>query len=159
MNRISMEHVMPVALGGDNRDLNLVAACQTCNHGKGARVYEEALQKAGVKRSEFPLLTRHVSSQRSCPVRVEDDSLFHRIKRLDLPDDCSVNDVGGYLILPIWEIDRSFAERVCRIMEHLGWDWYKTKTSDRFKRPEFRRTTSPPSPPHSLLSSPSAPGA
>lgn len=34
---LEIDHIMPVAKGGDNSILNLVTSCYDCNHGKGAR--------------------------------------------------------------------------------------------------------------------------
>jgi hypothetical protein len=36
-----MEHVVPVAEGGTNDIMNLVAACEPCNQGKGARLLDD----------------------------------------------------------------------------------------------------------------------
>lgn len=36
--RLVVDHVLPVSKGGTNRESNLVAACDECNIGKGARL-------------------------------------------------------------------------------------------------------------------------
>lgn len=38
---LHVDHVHPVALGGDNRPENLVTSCRSCNLGKGARPLSE----------------------------------------------------------------------------------------------------------------------
>lgn len=40
--RIEVDHIVPVALGGTNDLLNLVAACEDCNSGKGARRLDDS---------------------------------------------------------------------------------------------------------------------
>lgn len=38
--KLTVDHVIPVALGGDDKPTNLVTACQPCNAGKGATPLE-----------------------------------------------------------------------------------------------------------------------
>jgi hypothetical protein len=37
-----VDHINPVANGGDNDHLNLITSCEVCNQGKGARLLERA---------------------------------------------------------------------------------------------------------------------
>lgn len=39
---LHVDHIVPVAEGGDNDQMNLVTSCDTCNLGKGAKRIEEA---------------------------------------------------------------------------------------------------------------------
>ncbi len=39
---LEIEHIHPVARGGDNDILNLVTSCESCNDGKGARLLDDA---------------------------------------------------------------------------------------------------------------------
>ena len=38
---LEIDHINPVANGGDNDILNLVTACKECNRGKGARLLDD----------------------------------------------------------------------------------------------------------------------
>jgi len=38
---LEIDHIQPVAKGGDNDIMNLVSACVACNRGKGAKVLTE----------------------------------------------------------------------------------------------------------------------
>lgn len=132
-----IEHVIPVARGGDNNDTNLVAACSRCNHGKAARVYAVPGKGSAAR-------VRRTTRRRVELGRV-DDGLYERMSDLSLRDGCSVNDIGAYLLLPVDDIDRDFAERVVSIMRRLGWEWYQESFADRFRRPP------PPPPPATVL--------
>lgn len=45
--RYHVDHIMPLALGGDNSPENLQLLCPTCNCSKGARDPVEFMQKNG----------------------------------------------------------------------------------------------------------------
>jgi hypothetical protein len=40
-----VDHINPVANGGDNDDLNLITSCEECNQGKGARLLERIINR------------------------------------------------------------------------------------------------------------------
>lgn len=42
--RLDLDHVLPVAKGGSNRESNLVTACQRCNNAKSARNVAEFIK-------------------------------------------------------------------------------------------------------------------
>lgn len=43
---LEVDHIVPVAAGGDNTPANLRTACKPCNGGKGARLIEEGVMPA-----------------------------------------------------------------------------------------------------------------
>lgn len=61
---LTLDHILPRSRGGDNRPVNIVAACLSCNNRKGSRTPEEA---------RMPLLT----TQSALRVRLERVVLCH----------------------------------------------------------------------------------
>lgn len=49
---LHVDHIVPVAAGGENDTDNLVTACQPCNAGKGARALSEVPKSLGDKAAE-----------------------------------------------------------------------------------------------------------
>src|SRR5256885_9460463 len=41
-NDLTREHIVPISAGGGHQWMNLVTACRSCNHRKGARTPEQA---------------------------------------------------------------------------------------------------------------------
>jgi len=50
---LTIDHVMPVELGGSDAVTNLVTACRRCNHDKGAQHPREWLESQGVDYVDF----------------------------------------------------------------------------------------------------------
>jgi len=42
---MTVDHILPVTAGGDDRAINLVACCRTCNNQKTNRIFKEKLQR------------------------------------------------------------------------------------------------------------------
>lgn len=70
--RLTVDHVVPVALGGTDDPTNLVAACADCNAGKTsvrpddatvADVREDALRYAELTRQAYAVLVEHIGAR------------------------------------------------------------------------------------------------
>ena len=75
---LTFDHVVPVAVGGQKRWDNIVAACFRCNHKKGGRTPEEA----GMKRPTEPhwLPAFHVTFRLKSPPETWRDYLYWNIE-------------------------------------------------------------------------------
>ena len=45
LDKIELDHLMPVAFGGSSSDTNLAVACQKCNRARGTRIEEAQIAK------------------------------------------------------------------------------------------------------------------
>lgn len=76
-DKLSIDHVIPVATGGKDNINNLVPACQPCNSTKGDRSLEEAKPYLVLRMLGGPLTVHHLSWLRANKV---DMSLFDNAK-------------------------------------------------------------------------------
>lgn len=88
---LTVDHVVPVALGGSDLPTNLVAACQDCNSGKGstgpndalvADVRDEALRHAELTRQAYAVLAERIGSREDYIDEVEES-----FRAFQLPSD------------------------------------------------------------------------
>lgn len=56
-NTATLDHILSVSRGGDNEDINLVAACRSCNHRKGVHLPSEVGMKL------LPIADRDITRQ------------------------------------------------------------------------------------------------
>ena len=62
---LEIDHVIPIALGGSNSEINLVTACRKCNRKKGKKLDWEMIQKiANVLGVDTESLLRQSSSSK-----------------------------------------------------------------------------------------------
>ena len=60
---IEIDHIVPLARGGDNEFLNLLPACETCNRSKGIKTMGEWLEEKRARRETLRAEWQEVDEQ------------------------------------------------------------------------------------------------
>ena len=96
-NELTVDHVVPVALGGSDAPENLVAACRDCNAGKSssspdaslvANVSDDAVRWAAARKAAMGDVERKIAADKKRQAEI-DDAIFTawKIDEKYLPDD------------------------------------------------------------------------
>lgn len=96
---LHIDHIKPVADGGDNDISNLITACVDCNSGKGARLLgdnttvekqRKQLEELNERREQLQLMLQW----RDGLLSIEEDKVNAAVERFEELTDCTINDNG-----------------------------------------------------------------
>lgn len=133
---LQIDHIKPVALGGDNDILNLVTSCDSCNQGKGAReltddsvvrVKQAQAEKLAERREQIEMMYEwqlSLSNERDAKVE----------KACDLIEEITGYEVTEYGACQLRKLVARFEFDVLLDAIRRAFDWYGFSTDSEWER-------------------------